>query len=225
MTAYPLVQIILYLSLLLAPPDATRITVAGPTPADTQELRVTVTGWAVVRDGVESPVSLSESRLLLKTGDKREATEVGAHVAAVKGHDWITTPKLTLGGLTTLEKTDAGYVFRLNDDGGENARAYTITYHRPAPVDAASAISVNIIGMVNYPGAYKLAQGATILDALTAAGGLNRLARMDQVRVTRGLAGEISRTFTVDVEKLRKAPEKAMVLQDHDTIFIPEPIL
>lgn len=227
MTAYPLVQIILYLSLLLSPSDATRITITGPTPADTQELRVTVNGWAVVRDGIESPVSLSATRLLLKTGDKHEATEVGALVAPVKGHDWAAAPKLKLAGLTTLEKTDAGYIFRLNDDGGATAQIYTITYHRPTPPDPASTISVNVLGGgINKPGTYQLAKNdASLLQAIATAGGMNRLADRSRVCITRGSAGEKPTTTYYNVAKMiSSASAPIIVLQDHDTIFIPETI-
>lgn len=225
MFEYPIVQILLYLALLLSPPDATRISITGPTPADAQELRLTVTGWAVVRDGVESPVSLSEGRLLLKNGQKYDSTDVGAHVAPVKGHDWSAIPKLKLAGLTTLEKTDAGYVLRLNDDGGSATRTYTLTFHRPALADPATAISVNVIGMVNNPGAYQLAKGATLLDAIVAAGGFNRLASRSDTRLVRGPAGEKAQTFTINVEKLQQVPDKAITLQDRDTIFVPERFL
>lgn len=222
MIEYPLVKILLYLALLLSPPDATRITIAGPTPADNQELRITVVGWAVARDGGDTPISLSEGRLLMKNGVKYESTDLATHVASVKNHDWNAAPKLTLTGLATLEKTDAGYVFRLNDDGGPNTQAYTLTYHRPAPVDPATAISVNVIGMVNNPGAYKLAQGATLLDAITAAGGYNRLATRDSTRIARGAANQTAQTFTINVDKLLRDSLQAPVLLDHDTIFVPE---
>ena len=224
MTAYPLLQILLYLSLLFAPPDATRVTITGPTPAETLELRVTVNGWAMVRDGAETPIFLSEGRLLVKNEEKYESTEVGAHVAPAKGHDWSAAPKLKLAGLTTLEKTATGYVFRMNDDGGSDIRTYTITYHRPTPVDPAAAISVNILGAVNNQGAYNLAKGATLLDALVAAGGVNRLAYQRDVRVARGLTNENATTFSINLETLRETPEKAMFLQDHDTVFVPERI-
>ena len=228
MTSYPLLQILLYLSLLLAPPDATRVTITGPTPAETLELRVTVNGWAMVREGAETPISLSEGRLLEKKGDKYESTDLSAHLAPIKGHDWAAAPKLTLAEMTTLEKTDAGFVFRLNDDdgGASSPRAYTITYHRPAPVDSGTAISVNIIGMVNKPGAYRLEQGTSLLQALANAGGMHRLSDGSRVYITRGSAGEKPTTTHYDVAKLI-ASESApvVVLQDHDTVFIPERIL
>ena len=226
MTTYPLLQILVYIALLFAPSDATRITIAGPAPTDAQELRLTVNGWAVMRDGVEYPVSLSETRLLVKHGDKSEATELGEHIAAVKGHDWTAAPKLKLAALTTLEKTDTGFRFRQNDEAGGDARTYTIAYHRPAPTDPATAtISVNVIGAVNKPGAYKLTQGATILEAIAAAGGCTRLAVKTQIRLVRGSSGEKPQIFDMNVEELRLDPSKAMPIKDHDTIFVPERIL
>ena len=222
MTAYPLLQILLYLSLLLAPPDATRVTITGPTPAETLELRITVDGWVVARDGAESRISLSEGRLLERKGAKYESTDLTDHIAPVKGHDWTAAPKLTLAGLTTLEKTDTGFVFRLNDETGADARAYTVTYHRPAPVDSATTISINVIGAVNKPGAYQVPKNTSLLQAIATAGGMTRLSHRKQVRITRGAAGEQPTTYVFDVAKMIAEGRGAPELQDHDTIFVPE---
>lgn len=223
MTAYPLLQILLYLSLLFAPPDATRVTITGPTPAESLELRVTVNGWAMVRDGAETPISLSEGRLLEKKGDKYESTDLSAHLAPIKGHDWAAAPKLTLAEMATLEKTDAGFVFRHGAESDGNARAYTIAYHLPAPGAPTSAISVNVIGGgVNNPGAYRLEQGASLLHAITAAGGMNRVADRSRVRITRGPAGTQPTTLTYNVAKIISGGLKAPELQDHDTVFVPD---
>jgi hypothetical protein len=223
MTAYPLLQILLYLSLLFAPPDATRITITGPKPAETLELRVTADGWVVTRDGTETMISLSEGRLLEKKGDKYESTDLTPHLTSAKGHDWIAAPKLTLAGLTTLEKTDTGFVFRLNDDGGPSAREYMIAYHRPAPVDPANTISLNVLGAVNKPGVYQVPKGTDLLQAIATAGGMHRLAFRSRVYVTRGPAGEKPTTSEYNVEKMIASPSASVVvLQNHDIIFVSE---
>lgn len=225
MTTYPLLEIILYLSLLLSPPDANRITITGPGLNDNSELRITVTGWAIIRDGAESPIAIARNGLCAGTAAKPKFTQLGAYLGPLqKGHDWTREPKLALADSTTLEKVDAGYVFRRSDDEGVNTQAYTIVYHRPDPADMVSVITVNVIGMVNNPGTYRLARGATLLDAITAAGGVNRLSVRRQTRLVRDAGTDKTQTFTIDLEKLQRTPEKAMILEDNDCIFVPERI-
>ena len=222
MTAYPLLQSLLYLSILFAPPEATRITITGPKPEEALELRIAADGWIVARDGGETPVSLSETRLLLRNDGVTESTELAAHVAPARGHDWIAAPKLTLAGLTILEKTDPGFVFRLNDDDGASAREYTIAYHRPAPADPAGTISVNVVGAVNKPGAYQLPKGTSLLQAIATAGGMTRLSDRKRVNITRGSAGAQPTALTYNVAKMIENGIKSPDLQNHDTIFVPE---
>ncbi len=217
MTTYPLLELILYFALLFAPPDTTRITITGPTPSDTQELRVTVTGWAIVRDGEESPVALAADGICLRKAGQPTFTSLGPHVAPGKGHDWTARPKLALDELTSLEKIATGYVFRRSDEDGANARSYTITYHPP---DLGATITVTVIGMVNNPGTYRLARGATLRDAITAAGGANRFSMRSQTHLTRGTGNEKTQTFTINLNK--EPAEKTMVLENNDVISVPE---
>src|SRR5690606_20157018 len=117
-------------------------------PADSQELRITRTGWAVVKDGVESPVALAADGIQTREANKPNFTQLEAYAAPLKSHDWVATPKLTLGDVTTLEKTDAGYVLRRSEDAGVTTSAYTLTYHRLDPADSDSVITVSVVGMV-----------------------------------------------------------------------------
>lgn len=222
MLEFPLVQILLYLSLLLAPADATRISVSGPTPADNLEIRLTVNGWARTQNEVEERLSISGQRLLISGEKQTRMTDLSAHVPSLKNHDWKASPKLSLAGLSSLEKTASGYVFRLNDDSVSDTRSYVITYHLAEASDPASAISINVIGHVNNPGAYKLAKGATLLDAITAASGFNRLALRTNVKLTRGRAGEKPEIYIIDVNELIRTSRPKFILETNDTIFVPE---
>lgn len=226
MTFFPLTEILLYISLLFAPVDATRISIAGPELERNLELRLTVNGWVSTLDGTEKQLWISDSSLLTSVGKHIQTSDLREHVGAIRpDHDWIQVPKVTLSGFTTLEKKQDSFVLRLNDDGNSGRTSYVITYHRPPPADPASALSINVLGAVNKPGTYRLAKGAAVTDAIIAAGGANRVAQLKRVLISRGPAGEKPQVFAIDVVKLTEQPEAAPVLEDRDTVFVSEIVL
>ena len=84
---------------------------------------------------------------------------------------------------------------------------------------------VNVIGQVNNPGivVFPPEEEMVLLEAISLAGGFNRLADKRKVTLTRTLLNGKTETFTIDTGKLI-AGDDAMRwdLQKDDVIFIPE---
>ena len=122
-----------------------------------------------------------------------------------------------------MEKTDEGFSLRVKD-GSPEVQVYSIRY-RIAPAAApalTTGISVNVLGAANQPGTYVLPIGATLLDALAAAGCTTRFADNTKISMIRGPAGEKATTLTYNGEKLVLKKIKGPELKDGDTVFVPE---
>jgi protein involved in polysaccharide export with SLBB domain len=87
---------------------------------------------------------------------------------------------------------------------------------------------VMVLGQVGEQGKQSFqpeAVAMSIVEAITAAGGLTRLAKGDAVRVTRKDEQGAEQSFTVNVERLiqgRAAAEETFMLQPGDVVFVPE---
>jgi SLBB domain len=220
---YPLIKILIYLSLLFAPPETKKITITGPDQMI--EITRTTDGWTTTTpDGKPGLVSIAEGMLTVQAGETKETGRMADYVAAAVGHDWAKEPKITLHDATTLEKTAVGYTLRV-DDGKPTVRAYAIVY-QPAPqaAPAAATIKVNVIGAVNAPGSYTISANATLLDAIAAAKGFNRFSYRADVRLTRGPAGEKPTTYSFDTKKMVESKLRGPELKDGDTVFVPEEV-
>jgi protein involved in polysaccharide export with SLBB domain len=81
-------------------------------------------------------------------------------------------------------------------------------------------VRVTVLGQVVRPGVYELRQGATVLDALAAAGGLTEAAGLGEVKLVRGQTQPI----TIDLERLLLRGEVALNqrLEPGDTLVVPE---
>ena len=230
--AYPLLQILVFLSLLLAPPDAQRVTITGP------DLDVVLEhdgqNWTLARDGQSAAVSIAGGELVTRLDGREERFPLTEYVGAALRHDWTASPKLTLHDATTLEKNAAGYVL-VTDAGAPAEKRYTIAFApavppaatvsetTPASADAQPiTIRVNVIGAVNQPQTCILPADATLLDAIAAAGGFVRWASQNQVRILRGPAGEKPTTITINARKMVETQARGPALQNGDTIMVPE---
>ncbi|MEY4489607.1 MAG: hypothetical protein RIQ79_2115 [Verrucomicrobiota bacterium] len=217
---YPLLQILIYLSLLFAPPETKTITIVGP--GETIDINHTADGWATTTpDGKPGRVSIADGVLTVQSGEMKETGRMADYVAAAVGHDWAKEPKVTLHDATTLEKTAAGYTLRV-DDGKPSVRAYAIVYQSALPASPAATITVNVLGAVNAPGSYTLSAGSTLLDAIAAAKGCLRFADKTGVRLTRGPAGEKPASSVFNTIKMVEAKTRGPELKDGDTVFVPE---
>ena len=88
--------------------------------------------------------------------------------------------------------------------------------------------SVNVIGAVNTAGRifFPQEQGLSLVDAITLAGGQNRLADLKRVKLTRKNADGQLESMTVNVDEIMKSGAgQAWPLQKDDVIFVPERIL
>jgi len=85
--------------------------------------------------------------------------------------------------------------------------------------------TVNVIGQVNSPGAipFPVEQGLTLLEAITRAGGFSRIADQKDVRITRMDEKGVSKTFSVNVQRLIDSRSSNLwSLQVGDVVYVPE---
>ena len=81
---------------------------------------------------------------------------------------------------------------------------------------------VSIVGAVAKPGSYPLSSGGmTIIEAISAAGGLTALASGNNTIVTRRESGKLQR-YKVPVENISEGHADDFHLQDGDIVFVPE---
>jgi polysaccharide export outer membrane protein len=89
--------------------------------------------------------------------------------------------------------------------------------------------TVNVLGNVNNPGAvpFPQEQKLNLIDAITRAGGFNRLADRKRVKLTRTSPGGKSETYEVNADQLmsRGASAEKWILQVGDTVYVPERVL
>lgn len=80
---------------------------------------------------------------------------------------------------------------------------------------------IYVHGQVNRPGPVEIPaeRKMTVIEALTTAGGLTRLARSSDIQLTR--AGR-SEPMRFSMEELTKNPDKAVNVEPGDVIFVPE---
>lgn len=83
---------------------------------------------------------------------------------------------------------------------------------------------VNVIGQVNQPGPVPFPQekGITLMEAITRAGGFSRLARKNQVRVTRVLPSGKSEVHIFDAEKIMSGKAANPQLEVGDIVVVEE---
>jgi protein involved in polysaccharide export with SLBB domain len=70
-----------------------------------------------------------------------------------------------------------------------------------------------------------LPAGATLLDALAAAGGGSPTAQLRKLSIVRGPAGEKPTVLPHDADAVLRGQSTNPALLDRDTVFVPERIL
>ncbi len=86
------------------------------------------------------------------------------------------------------------------------------------------ADTVFVFGQVKNPGAYKMVEkGMTVLEAVTMAGGLTRLAAASRTRVIRAEGGD-EKTIRVNLNQITDRGDKSkdIVLEAGDVVVVPE---
>ncbi len=83
---------------------------------------------------------------------------------------------------------------------------------------------VMVGGQVQKPGSYPLREGQTLLQAIVLAGGFTREAHRKMVLHARPVGDRELKVAVVNVERLLKpnSPERELVLQDGDYVFVPD---
>ena len=88
--------------------------------------------------------------------------------------------------------------------------------------------TVNVMGSVNTPGAVLFPQeeALTLLDAISRAGGFNRLADRKRVKLSRTTPDGRTEAVEINTDDLIKSGNtKSFILQRDDVIFVPERVL
>lgn len=88
--------------------------------------------------------------------------------------------------------------------------------------------TVNVLGSVNNPGAILFPQeeGLTLLDAIARAGGFNRYANRDKIKLSRTDSDGRTETVIINANDLMESgTNDSWPLQRDDVIFVPERIL
>ena len=88
--------------------------------------------------------------------------------------------------------------------------------------------TVNVMGSVNSPGAVLFPQeeDLSLLDAISRAGGFNRLADRKRVKLSRTLPDGRTESTEINADDLIKSGNtKSYILQRDDVIFVPERLL
>jgi polysaccharide export outer membrane protein len=86
-------------------------------------------------------------------------------------------------------------------------------------VKAINSPQISVLGEVRRPGRYRIAQRATILDAIALGGGFTEFARRNEVVVLRQ-TGYGVRRIPVDVEGLLRDGRNPPALQSGDTVYV-----
>lgn len=89
---------------------------------------------------------------------------------------------------------------------------------------AAAIVAVNVFGTVERPGTHQLGGDATLLSALGAAGGWKVSANKKKISIVRGPPGEKPVVTFHDVDAILRGDVPNPKVQDHDTVFVPEPV-
>lgn len=87
---------------------------------------------------------------------------------------------------------------------------------------------VNVLGQVGRPGQVLIPNDRplTLTQAISSANGMTRMGRATRVRITRILDDGERRVWTVNFDDIMQNPSsRDIVLQEGDTIFVPESIL
>jgi polysaccharide export outer membrane protein len=86
-------------------------------------------------------------------------------------------------------------------------------------VKSINSAQVSVLGEVRKPGRYRIAQRATILDAIALGGGFTEFARRDKVVVLRNGPSGVQR-IPVDVELVVRHGWTPLKLEPGDTVYV-----
>ena len=131
------------------------------------------------------------------------------------------------------------FVFRQSDDGRSARLSVPLSelliqgdprwniWLRPGDIVSVppeAAVSVSVLGAVSSPGVYKLpvGDGASVLNAVARAGGLNDRASKSGIQIKRRDASGEEKVLKVDLGDILSGKESDFVLQEGDVIVVKE---
>jgi polysaccharide export outer membrane protein len=111
---------------------------------------------------------------------------------------------------------------KLEKDIAEKLKSYISEPEVTVMVQQVNSQKFNILGQVNKPGSYVIANSPTVLDAIALAGGFRDFAKRKSIYVLRhGNSGEVRLRFNYkDVSEGRQM-EQNVKLQPGDSIIVP----
>lgn len=215
-----IVHVLIYFALLFVPKDVDEIVIDGPSPAESIHLNLKDGHWLSQGKAVE----ISGGNLV---GEGNRIPMKEEILRAWEKQDWARNPLLSLAdSQLSFEKKDDGFLFI--DHSGGAKREYRIRYVTvvkaapPASLDSSAAISINVLGEVNNPGAYTVPANASLLDAVAAAGGWTKQANTKKVSLVRGAAGTTPKVTFHNMGILLEGQGVSPPLQKGDTIYLKE---
>jgi protein involved in polysaccharide export with SLBB domain len=81
---------------------------------------------------------------------------------------------------------------------------------------------ITVLGQVKNPGSFSYQPGMTLVQAISQAGGVTALGRVEQVRLTRILKDRRSVTVIIDLDSINSGRLEDVPLQAGDRIFVEE---
>ncbi|MGP0020226.1 MAG: polysaccharide biosynthesis/export family protein [Candidatus Sulfotelmatobacter sp.] len=111
---------------------------------------------------------------------------------------------------------------KLEKDIAEKLKSYISEPEVTVMVQQVNSQKFNILGQVNKPGSYVIANSPTVLDALALAGGFRDFAKKKSIYVLRhGASGEVRLPFNYKDVSEGKNMSQNVKLQPGDTIIVP----
>jgi polysaccharide biosynthesis/export protein len=140
-----------------------------------------------------------------------------SRAVAVRSDGKITLP--LMGELVAAGKTPS----QLQTEITSGLRPYIAEPAVTVIVQEIKSKRFNILGHIQRPGAYPLNPPVTIMDAIALAGGLRDFAKSKSIYVLRaGADGKTTRLPFNYKDVIRGVhPEQNILLEPHDTIFVP----
>ncbi len=111
---------------------------------------------------------------------------------------------------------------KLEKDIAEKLKSYISEPEVTVMVQQVNSQKFNVLGQVNKPGSYVIANSPTVLDAIALAGGFRDFAKKKSIYVLRrGAGGEVRLAFNYKDVSQGKNMSQNVKLQPGDTIIVP----
>lgn len=172
MNFYPIQAILLFLSMLFAPPDARRIDIRG---ADfSVSLHHDGSGWLMREAGGFREIKIQGTHLVSSSEDGPENIDLREYIGQALEQDWEQNPGLILladpdGRALAIEKSPHGF-HAFHEPRADPRLNYRIDYSK---TDQPAGPCCKVFGAVEQAGYIPLEEGMTLRAVLEKAGGLS----------------------------------------------------